>query len=397
MTGAVALRTLGTVLDWVQDRWSLLGEVILLAVTGFVTVAGTYFASEDQHRSFGVVGVAMLGASVVALLFRNRFPAATLAVVLGLVLTYWSLGYARGPAFLPLIIALVSVVMHGRRVAAIISLVVGFVGFPWFPYLLDNDDSPGIAHMVGLAAWLVALIAVTEMVRYRRDRAEASAVSHAEALRRRETEERLRIARELHDVVAHNMSLISVQAGVALHLMDQQPEQARTSLTTIKQASKDALVELRSILGVLRQVDEEDDAAPRAPTPSLEGLGDLVDRARAAGVDVQVEQDGVSDVPRPVGLAAYRIVQESLTNVAKHSSDPHAVVRIHPDDGGLAVEVLDEGRPRPTPGNFVVGGHGIVGMRERVAQLGGRLDVGPRPGRGFAVRAWLPLSQEDDA
>jgi len=394
------VRTLGVVLTWVQDRRHLLQEALLLAVVGFVTVVGTYFASQNQpDRNYGVAGALLLGAGVVSLAFRNRFPAATLAAAVTFTLTYWSLGYARGPVFLPMIVALVTVVFKGRRVAAITALVVGFVGFPWLPYLLDDGDRPAVVHMVALAAWLVALISITETVRYRRDRAEAAALSQTEALRRRETEERLRIARELHDVVAHNMSLISLQAGVALHLMDQQPEQARTSLTTIKQASKDALVELRSILGVLRQIDEAGDdgtgAAPRAPTPSLEGLGDLVDKARAAGVDVQVERDGVGDdVPRPVGLAAYRIVQESLTNVAKHSSDPRAVVRLHLDDGGLVVEVLDEGLAKPTPHNGTVGGHGIVGMRERVAQLGGSLDVGPRAGRGFAVRAWLPLEED---
>jgi signal transduction histidine kinase len=211
------------------------------------------------------------------------------------------------------------------------------------------------------------------------------------------------------------MSLISIQAGVALHLLDQRPEQARESLTTIKQASKEALVELRSILGVLRQVDEEaegagdgldglDGAAPRSPVPSLQRLDDLVERSRAAGIDVQVELDAavgdLDGLPRQVDLAAFRIVQESLTNVAKHSDHPAAVVRIHADNGGLAVDVLDDGSGSGHDGaapSVPGAGNGITGMRERAAAVGGCLDAGPRPGRGFAVRAWLPMDDGDGA
>jgi signal transduction histidine kinase len=296
-----------------------------------------------------------------------------------------------------MIICLVTLVLKGHRRAAIATILTGFVVFPWAGYLLDRAERPTPGHVVGLTAWLIALIAVSEMVRDRRAKAEASAQSHAEELRRRATEERLHIARELHDVVAHNMSLISIQAGVALHLLDKNPDQARSSLATIKDASKEALVELRSILGVLRQVDESDEGAPRQPVPTIRRLTDLVDRSRAAGLDVRLEVgEGLDELPRQVDLAAFRIVQESLTNVAKHAPDERAVVRLRVDGDGLAVDVLDEGSGAgaTTP---VGGGNGIVGMRERAAAVGGRLEAGPRPGRGFAVRAWLPLDADVDA
>jgi signal transduction histidine kinase len=297
--------------------------------------------------------------------------------------------------------------MVGRRRLAVAGLVAGYIGMPWIGYWIGRSEWPDLGFLVGLAAWLIALSSIAELARARRDRTEEAARARAEALRRQVADERLRIARELHDVVAHNMSLISIQAGVALHLLDQNPEQARSSLATIKDASKEALVELRSILGVLRQVDEgpvvggvAEADAPRAPVPSLDRLGDLVERARAAGIDVQVEVDpsdeDFSRLPRPVDLAAFRIVQESLTNVAKHSDHRAAVVRIHREGGGLAIDVLDDGSGKAGgPVDQLPGaGSGITGMRERAAAAGGRLTAGPRPGRGFAVRAWLPLDPD---
>jgi signal transduction histidine kinase len=372
-------------------------EGLLVAFVALVQIGMTAMASRGQqdepdYHGFGVAGVVLLAIGVAALPLRRQHPVAAMAIVFGSTATYWSLGYARGPVFLAMIICLVTLVLQGHRRAAIATLLAGFVVFPWAGYLIDRAGRPTLVHILALTAWLIALIAVSEMVRDRRAKAEASARSHAEELRRRATEERLHIAREIHDVVAHNMSLISIQAGVALHLLDKNPDQARASLATIKDASKEALVELRSVLGVLRQVDEPDgDDAPRQPVPGLRRLADLVDRSRAAGLDVRLEVDeGLDELPRQVDLAAFRIVQESLTNVAKHAHDQTAVVRLRVDGDGLAVDVLDEGSGGATAGP-PVGGNGIVGMQERAAAVGGRLEAGPRPGRGFAVRAWLPL------
>ena len=209
-----------------------------------------------------------------------------------------------------------------------------------------------------------------------------------EESRRRASEERLRIARELHDALGHHISLINVQAGVALHLMDERPEQARTALSAIKQASKEALTELRSVLDVLRQVDEQ---APRTPTPTLARLEELISQSVAAGLDVRAETQGeVRPLPFGVDVAAYRIVQEALTNVARHAGPAAATVRIAYGERDVTVQVEDDGRGPPSHGSSG-SGKGLLGMRERVATLGGELEAGPRPDGGFRVRARLPL------
>jgi signal transduction histidine kinase len=204
------------------------------------------------------------------------------------------------------------------------------------------------------------------------------------------------MARDLHDVVAHNISVINVQANTALHLMDRQPERARSALVTINEVSKQALVELRSILGVLRDVDAPGAGhAPRAPAPGLARLGDLVDSAAAAGLTVRVEEDGPRGVlPADVDLTAYRIIQEALTNSARHSGGSWATVHLGYGDQGLRIEVDDDGPTAPAvwpPAQANGSGHGIAGMTERAATLGGTLEAGPRPTGGFGVRAWLPL------
>ena len=202
----------------------------------------------------------------------------------------------------------------------------------------------------------------------------------------------MQIARELHDVVAHNISVINVQANTSLHLMDRQPDLARSALTTINEVSKQALVELRTVLGVLRAVDESE---PRAPAPGLARLGDLADTAAAAGLAVRVEQSGQrAPLPADVDLAAYRIVQEALTNSARHSNGTSATIRIAYREDALVIEVYDDGAPR-LPGRPPVQAHGagtgITGMTERAAALGGTLQAARLPNGGFAVRARLPL------
>src|SRR6266498_5727788 len=220
------------------------------------------------------------------------------------------------PIWLPLIIALFNAMIRGHRLVAWGSLALGYPAFMWLPYLVGSEPKPPNAlAAVGIAAWLLVLGTVAEIARIRRERSLETARMHAEEARRRASEERLRIARELHDVLAHNISLINVQAGVALHLIDEQPEQARTALAAIKQASKEALGELRSVLEVLRRSGE---AEPRTPQPGLDELDDLVSRAGAAGLEVSVEVDGMPrPLPAEIDLAAFRIVQEAVTNVAR--------------------------------------------------------------------------------
>ncbi|MFE0516827.1 sensor histidine kinase, partial [Streptomyces sp. NPDC058964] len=208
--------------------------------------------------------------------------------------------------------------------------------------------------------------------------------------RRRADEERLRIARELHDVLAHSISVINVQAGVGLALLDTDPEQARTALTTIKAASKEALGEVRQVLDTLRAPG----AAPRAPAPGLDRLPELVEQAAGAGLTVDVEGAPPS-LPPGAGLAAFRIVQEALTNVVRHSGSRHARVCFEDDDGGaLRLRIDDDG---PANGAEAGGsGNGLAGMRERAAALGGTIEAGPRPDGGFRVLAVLPSKVKED-
>jgi signal transduction histidine kinase len=366
------------------------GRFVLPIVVGIIQVFGTYMASRDQHghRPFDLLAVLILVAGPAALAVRNRYPVAVLLIALFSTAAYVLVDYPRGPIFFALIVAFFTAVMAGRRVPAIAILIGGYVVIGWGRFFLGLDSAPRLEVALAIAAWLLVLLSLAEFARSRRERALETGRVRAEEARRRATEERLRIARELHDVLAHNISLISVQAGVALHLIDEQPEQARSALGAIKDASNEALAELRSVLDVLRYGNEE---PPRAPTSGLDRLDDLVARTEGAGLRITTNIDGVPrPVPPGVDRAAYRIIQEALTNVARHADSPAARVDIAYQPDQLVVQVDDDGR-----GTSVAqtsnGGRGIAGMRERVAALHGELEAGPRPGGGFRVRARLPL------
>ena len=233
-------------------RW-LRGWQLDLAVTlvvGVIQVLGTHLAAQGQtgKKSLDAVAYALLAFGPIALMFRRRFPVPTYIVVFGTTLAYTAAGYPRGPIWLPLIISLFSVVLAGRRWVALGSIVAGYVGFLWLPYLLGDEPAPSLAAAFGLAAWLLVLLFAAEFVRARRERTLELHRIRDEEARRRASEERLRIARELHDALGHHLSLINVQAGVALHVNADLPEQAHSALTAIKQASKEGLTELRSVL-----------------------------------------------------------------------------------------------------------------------------------------------------
>lgn len=373
-------------------------DVALAAGIAVIQVAGTYLAGRHQveREPFDVLAGVLLAAGPAALIVRRRFPVAVYATAFASTLAYVSLGYPRGPVFFGLIVAFLTVVLAGHRVVGWVGLAAGYVAFLAVDVVFQDADPPGWIPAVGLAAWLLVLAAAGEGIRIRRLRAEETARTREEEARRRAGEERLRIARELHDVLAHNISLINVQAGVALHLMDEQPDQARTALTAIKAASKDALGELRSVLDVLRMtgpggrsISEMDEGAPRTPTAGLGDLDRLVAGATAAGVDVRVVTAGPPrPLPPSVDLAAFRIVQEALTNVTRHAGQATATISLTYADGGLTVSVEDDGRGMNGAG--AGNGNGIQGMKERAAALGGELEAGPRPGGGFRVTASLP-------
>ena len=382
---------------WRRSRWGWAAEVTLAVLVGVLQVGGTALAGRHQPdaRPLDAAGYLLLAAGPATLMLRRRWPVAALVVAFVATFGYVLASYPGGPIWGPLIITFGTVLVAGHRVVAWVSLLPGFVCFLWLAKLPQGGPFPSVWAAVGLAAWLLLLVAVAEVVRNRRaylresrQRAIEEQRSREEEARRWASEQRLGIARELHDVLAHSISLINVQAGVAHELIDQRPEQARTALTAIKQASKEALVEVQSVLGVLR----ESGRAPRAPTPSLANFGDLVRRAGETGLKVCPRVTGdPGQLPAGVDVAAYRVVQEALTNVVRYAAASTVVVRLDYGARGLTVHVDDDGHGRlgvPAAG----GGHGIPGMRERVAALGGRLDASANPGGGFRVHAWLPLA-----
>jgi signal transduction histidine kinase len=379
-------------------RWRA-GDLPVFVVpiaTGLFQVMGSTGADAHMtypHVHLDILAYALLVAGPVALLFRRRHPAPVVAVVMAVSVLYLLRGYVFGPMFLSPVVAIVSAVSAGRRVASWVVCAAGVAVLsvaglftPVGPFRLRYWN---LGHALAMLTWLLILLTGAEILRVRRERTAQIRRTRAEEERRRASEERLRIARELHDVLAHNISMINVQAGVALHLMDERPEQARTALSAIKDASKEALTEVRSVLGVLRQVDE---SAPRSPAAGLARLDDLVSRARVAGITVHTRTTGdARPLPAGVDLAAFRIIQESLTNVTRHAGPGvTASVRLAYGDGELVIEVLDDGRG--APGDLPDGGNGIPGMRERVTALGGEISTGPRDGTdGFRVRARLPV------
>lgn len=402
-----------------RRRLGAYGEALLACSVAAVQVAGTWAAGRHQDgvRSLDALGYALLIAGPAFLLARRRHPVLVLGATLAATYAYLLLDYPGGPIWPALIIAFGQAVLSGKRLAAYGSLVVGFVASTWLVDRVRHDAGPSVAGALGLAAWLLVLATICELIRYRGQLREASRREEAEArrlqreaTRRRASEERLDIARELHDVLAHSISLINVQAGVALELMDEHPEQVRASLATIKQASRDALSEVQAVLGALRRDGEQ---AARTPAPGIANLDRLVSGARAAGLDVQVRVDGVPR-PLPIGtdLAAYRILQESLTNVVRHADASAVTISLAYGVGELTVQVDDDGRPSsanghpgmdanepPREGGYAlrdgrVGGSGLAGMRERAAALGGRFEAGRTLAGGFRVRACLPVLQE---
>jgi signal transduction histidine kinase len=357
--------------------------VLVLQLTGAAVTAGSSLLVHPAH--LGAVDWALLTAGPAALVVRRRHPVAALWVSFAGTLA--PSGSSFG--FLSFIVAFFAAASTGNRHSAWLAMALRFVWALWPAPLVYGRAVPPLNDALLLAGWLLVLVIAAEAVRIRTERAVATTAARRIDQRRRESEERLRVARDLHDVIGHNISLINVQASMGLDLMDIQPEQARAALSAIKAASKEALEELRTMLTTLRS---EGDIAPRSPVPRLDRLPELVELSKAAGLHVDVEVAG-EQVPLPaaVHLAAYRIIQESLTNVARHAGRAGVTVRVTYGDAQLQVEVADDGRV-PANGAGVVGtGSGIAGMRERATALGGVLDAGFRPGGGFRVSALLPV------
>lgn len=369
-----------------------------LALAAFVVI-GTGFAARakggDREQLDALARVLLL-AGPAFLLLRNRLPVLSVFGVCATTLVYIGAGYPYGPIFVTVAVGVFAAVVAGHRRAAWCAVGGLWAGHALIAHWLYRQLPPGgdaarpWTQELAVAAWVAAILAAAELVRVRREVWARERAERAAAEKRRADEERLRIARELHDVLAHSISVINVQAGVGLALLDSDPEQARTALITIKGASKEALGEVRQVLDTLRTPGE----APRAPAPGLDRLPELVEQAASAGLNVEVETGGEQAALSPgTDLAAFRIVQEALTNVVRHSGSRTARVRLTYAPGRLGLRIDDEG---PATGTDAGGsGNGLAGMRERAAGLGGTIEAGPRPDGGFRVVADLPVQPKE--
>jgi signal transduction histidine kinase len=334
-----------------------------------------------------VLGALAAVVGCLPLVLRRRLGFLALAPLLtaGIVLTLWRLEPGNTVVLIPMV-ALVELAERGdrRRTLWIAVAVVPCVVVSIAPFA---DDAAELVSLVirNVALCLLAL-AIGDVARSRREAVERLLSAREADARRRLGEERLRIARDVHDVVAHAMVAINVQAGVAAHLIDRDPQQAQSALRDIKATSGEALTNLRAALGVLRGGE---DGAPVAPATGLHDLEELAGRLRAAGVRVDVDVADIADVPAAVQTAGYRIVQEALTNVLRHANATAARGSVAREDGALRVEVVDDGLGAGArgPGGS---GNGVRGMRERAAALSGTLESGPADPRGWRVLARLP-------
>ena len=329
----------------------------------------------EQTPHFTGLGVAWMLSGAVPLFWRNRWPYAVFAISAALAFTYLYSDNQGAPTPLFPALALYTLAKREGPIRSTIAGLVLISGFAVAQFATGSDVTD-----VRYILFVPLAISIGTAARNVRTSRRSQREAFEERARRIAEEERLRIAREVHDVVAHSLAMINVQAGVGAHVADRRPEEAKQALLAIKEASRAALFDLRATLGVLRSGED------RAPAPSLARIEELLGNARGAGLSVEVSGDP-GELPAPVDSTAYRIVQEALTNAVRHAVDARTVsVRFARDDGSLTVEVQDDGRPvQAEPGN------GVRGMRERALALGGTLLAQSRDEGGFVVRAELPL------
>jgi len=356
---------------------------IAVGVAATVLIAG--LSEEQPATRAGLLGYALLAGSGLALKVRRQVPIAVLTATGLCALGYQALGFdVPAVAFL---FAVYAAVRAGHRLLSVVAAVVMLVALP-IATIVTSPDLPvgdALARSRGALeiAWLVAAGAAGEALRQAERRADEAERTREEAALRRANQERLHIARELHDSLTHQISVITVQATVAVHLARKRGEPVPDALLAIEQAGREAARELRATLEALR--DDE-----KTPPHGLDNVPDLVDRARTAGLDATLTIEGQrQDLPVAVDRTAYRIVQESLTNIARHAGAATASVRIGYRPDALAIRVDDDGTA--VPGSPPVPGVGLQGMRERVSALGGRLRAEPRSEGGFTVQAELPV------
>lgn len=360
-------------------------DVLIVAAVAVPTVMDAWW-NEDGTRQADAATYALAVASVLALLGRRRRPVA-MALLSGAALTgLYVLGHHGELLNLPVMVTLYTVAVQGDRRSTVVAAVVasawsGVLGFSSDDPLGARGGSP-VLEMI----WPLVPLALGDAVRSRRElTARAQAEREREAQRRVEAE-RARMAREFHDVVAHTMAAVNVQMAAAVAAFDADPETARDALNQARASSRAALQELRATVALARQGDT------MAPAPGLDRISELAESARAAGLDVDFYgDDDAVDVPGSVALAAYRVVQEALTNVVRHSNARRVAVSLRASSDGFVIEVVDDGTSgRAATGD---GGFGLIGMAERVRAVGGHVAHGPTAAGGFRVRAVLPVTR----
>jgi signal transduction histidine kinase len=374
--------------QWARQGVPPVARYVLAFVVGVIQLGGSFGAAHGQpdRRPLDALAVVLLLVAPVATTVLGRFPVQAMAGIAVAAATYLARGYAYGPVFLGLAIGLVATVVRGHRLVAWLAAVAVLAG-DVLGRLAFDAAAWSWQSLGGVLAWTLVALAAAEVVRSWRERAVTFRRAAHETRLRQAGEERLRIAQELHDVVAHHMSLINVQAGVALHLADRRPEQVEPALVAIRDASKEALTELRSLIDVLRL---DGAPAPRSPVAKLAGLDDIVDRSGHAGLEVTKTVRGQPrPLPAAVELAAYRIVQEAITNIVRHAHATRATVSLDYGDDTLEVTIEDNGNGGTRVADLLQG-NGISGMQERARALGGALRIAAAAGGGLRVEADLP-------
>ncbi|MEU3267275.1 sensor histidine kinase [Streptomyces cavourensis] len=367
----------------------LAADLLVVAVVGLFT-APDLAVNDPGYRQADALSWALFAVSLAALAVRRRRPV-PVACVTGAACAGWALyGHIGELLNLPVIVALYTVAVLGDRrrtlwtgvTAAVVSGVVALI----VGRDVVNPQGLPVLEMI----WPLVPLLLGEAVRTRREllaeyaaRAERAEAEREREAARRVRQERVRVAREIHDILAHTVSAMTVQAGVALDALDTAPEVSRRAMTQVRASGKEAVRELRATLSVLRETE------PTAPAPRLDELPGLVEGVEAGGVRVTLRREPSGGAyPGVVETTAYRIVQEALTNVVKHSGAERVALSLTGADTRLEIEIVDDGPPRPEPATGE--GYGLIGMRERVLAVGGTLTYGPVPGGGFRVHAVLP-------
>jgi signal transduction histidine kinase len=380
----------------VVQRYWFDALVVIAAIGGAAEIIARRDAT-DAPTSPLLVAVIVEAALTLVLLGRRWFPfgAPVSAFVAAAGVSFWGgalVTYTLAGFLTALAAAFLIGLLEDRR-QALVGLIVMLAAIP---IVVWNDPDAGggdfiFTPLLFSITWLFAfgIGRKLERARFAEERAARIELQRAEEARAAVAEERARIARELHDVVGHSVSVMTVQASGVRRLLRPDQEREREALLVVEQAGREALAEMRRLVGVLRRPEE---APALAPQPSIQHLDRLVEQAREAGLPVHVEIEGTAtELPVGLDLTAYRLVQEALTNAIKHAQATRADVVVRYGDGAVELVITDDGRGS-SDGSGESGGQGLVGMRERVAVYGGELDAGPEPGGGFALRARLPLN-----